>query len=229
MTASKEALRVVFDRQQMVNEDYSSRLLRDIMNLQWENASLAFKNENLRRNFQLIEGKYKELRQEPQSSSSSCSQKQGLGRTKSELQSRVVSSEAQSLKRKKSIVQRREDENDQNSQNPQEDIYTKRVRDKEAKKESKHSVIKRKEVKCIEVVRKKTERAAIPGHTCDQCSDYWTEIMRQGLITKDQLAQQLMDCSRHKAKCTPPDTPAGFWDDNLSMPTPEKLHPPYEE
>ena len=57
------------------------------------------------------------------------------------------------------------------------------------------------------VVRKKCERAKMPGHFCDQC---------QGFIdaTKDQLSdadvKKLQDeCSRHKAYHPPPGTPEG--------------------
>ena len=60
------------------------------------------------------------------------------------------------------------------------------------------------------VVRKKCERAKMPGHFCDQC---------QGFIdaTKDQLSdadvKKLQDeCSRHKAYHPPPGTPEGFWE-----------------
>ena len=60
------------------------------------------------------------------------------------------------------------------------------------------------------VVRKKCERAKMPGHFCDQC---------QGFIdaTKDQLSaadvRKLQDeCSRHKAYHPPPGTPEGFWE-----------------
>ena len=60
------------------------------------------------------------------------------------------------------------------------------------------------------VVRKKCERAKMPGHFCDQC---------QGFIdaTKDQLSaadvRKLQDeCSRHRAYHPPPGTPEGFWE-----------------
>ena len=67
------------------------------------------------------------------------------------------------------------------------------------------------------------ERAALAGHTCDECRQFYGVLMEQGFITASQLPGYLQECSRHKAKFSPDKTPEGFWDDeNFSMPTPEE-------
>jgi len=77
--------------------------------------------------------------------------------------------------------------------------------------------------KYTEVVRNKAERAALAGHTCDECRQFYGVLMEQGFITASQLPGYLQECSRHKAKFSPDKTPEGFWDDeNFSMPTPEE-------
>jgi len=77
--------------------------------------------------------------------------------------------------------------------------------------------------KITEVVRNKAERAALAGHTCDECREFYGILMEQGFIKPDELQGYLQECSRHKAKFSPDKTPAGFWDDSaFSMPTPEE-------
>lgn len=73
--------------------------------------------------------------------------------------------------------------------------------------------------KYIEVVRKKEERAALPGHTCSECKRFYEVYERQGMINDDNREYFLQCCSRHKAKWAPAETPEGFWD--LSINTPE--------
>jgi len=77
--------------------------------------------------------------------------------------------------------------------------------------------------KVTEVVRNKAERAALAGHTCDECREFYGILMQQGFIKPAELQGYLQECSRHKAKFSPDRTPSGFWDDaNFSMPTPEE-------
>lgn len=73
--------------------------------------------------------------------------------------------------------------------------------------------------KYIEVVRKKDERAALPGHTCTECKRFYEVYERQGMINDDNREYFMQCCSRHKAKWAPAETPEGFWD--LSINTPE--------
>jgi len=67
--------------------------------------------------------------------------------------------------------------------------------------------------KYVEVVRKRDERAKLNGYKCRDCEEYY-----QGLgLPEDELKKRLKQCSRHRAKFSPPpSTPPGFW--NLSFP-----------
>ena len=66
--------------------------------------------------------------------------------------------------------------------------------------------------------RSKREREALPGHTCEHCEKWFRSRVDTGVITEDQYAEHLKDCSRHKSKFTPPSTPPGLW--LLTIPTP---------
>eukprot|EP01039_Chlorochromonas_danica_P000313 gene313-335_t len=72
--------------------------------------------------------------------------------------------------------------------------------------------------KCIEVVRNREERAAMPGFACTECEQFYKTMLEQGIITDENRGDFLQSCSRHKARWTPPSTPEGFWD--LSLHTP---------
>lgn len=74
--------------------------------------------------------------------------------------------------------------------------------------------------KCIDVVRKRAERDALPGYTCFECEAFYEAMMQQGIMTEEGRKEHLRQCSRHKAKFTPPTTPEGFWD--LTIHTPEE-------
>ena len=66
--------------------------------------------------------------------------------------------------------------------------------------------------------RSKREREALPGHTCEHCEKWFRSRVETGVITEDQYAEHLKECSRHKSKFTPPSTPPGLW--LLTIPTP---------
>ena len=72
--------------------------------------------------------------------------------------------------------------------------------------------------KHFEVVRKKSIRETLPGHDCDDCRNAYEALKKSGVI-KD-VSEFMKTCSRHKYKFTPPDTPVGFWSNNMSMNTP---------
>jgi hypothetical protein len=63
--------------------------------------------------------------------------------------------------------------------------------------------------KFIEVVRKKDERAALPGHECLECAKYYYAL-------GPEFQGQCDLCSRHRAKHEPYATPEDFW--RLSFP-----------
>ena len=75
-----------------------------------------------------------------------------------------------------------------------------------------------------QVVRKKSEREALPGHDCEECQAFYAAIQASGVVgdSKEALKECMQSCSRHKHQFTPPTTPEGFWSNNMSMPTPEK-------
>ena len=75
-------------------------------------------------------------------------------------------------------------------------------------------------VRCVEVVRKKNEREALRGHQCSECAAYYTALVQQGIVSEENMEEMLQQCSRHKAKWSPPHTPEGYWD--LTVRTPEK-------
>lgn len=71
---------------------------------------------------------------------------------------------------------------------------------------------------CIEVVRNREQRAALPGFSCFECERFYRTMMEQGIINEENKKDFLQSCSRHKARWTPPSTPDGFWD--LAVNTP---------
>ena len=85
---------------------------------------------------------------------------------------------------------------------------------------------KRKEQKCVDVVRKKEERAVLPGYACPECEKFYEAMVQQGIFTKENLPDMMKQCSKHKAKYTPPDTPEGFWDLSVNTPTEWKVQGP---
>ena len=89
--------------------------------------------------------------------------------------------------------------------------------------ESDHRVKISKPIKFTEPIRKKDDRAQLPGFTCHECEKFYKLMVEQGVIDSDSQKQTFLNkCSRHKAQYTPPSTPDGFWD--LSLNTPADWH-----
>ncbi|CAK4548651.1 unnamed protein product [Aphanomyces euteiches] len=63
--------------------------------------------------------------------------------------------------------------------------------------------------KYIEVVRKRDERLALPGHACEECEKYYAAL-------GEGFEGQRDACSRHRAAWEPYSTPDDFW--RLSFP-----------
>ena len=61
-----------------------------------------------------------------------------------------------------------------------------------------------------EVVRKKCDRAKLPGHFCAQCQPF-IDATKDGLRPEDVAALQA-ECSRHRAYQPPQGTPDDFWE-----------------
>jgi hypothetical protein len=56
----------------------------------------------------------------------------------------------------------------------------------------------KKIVKCVEVVRKKSEREGLPGHKCTECTAFYGALQQQGIVSEDGMEEMLQRCSRHK-------------------------------
>ncbi|GAB1600796.1 uncharacterized protein LOC115210247, partial [Argonauta hians] len=57
------------------------------------------------------------------------------------------------------------------------------------------------------VVRKKQQRKLLNGYTCHECVKYYKA---KGL-SDEEIKKQVGDCSKHRAKYKPPNTPDHFW------------------
>ncbi|XP_036358061.1 uncharacterized protein LOC115210247 isoform X2 [Octopus sinensis] len=57
------------------------------------------------------------------------------------------------------------------------------------------------------VVRKKHDRRLLNGYTCQECVEYYKT---KGL-SAEEISKQIGDCSKHRAKYKPPNTPEHFW------------------
>ena len=56
----------------------------------------------------------------------------------------------------------------------------------------------KKRVKCVEVVRKNSEREGLPGHICTECTAFYGALQQQGIVNEDGMEKMLQRCSRHK-------------------------------
>jgi len=66
-----------------------------------------------------------------------------------------------------------------------------------------------------EVVRKKSERRALPGHDCQACREFYDAICRQTKQGEEPMIDRcafVQECSRHRSRFAPRSTPPGFWD-----------------
>ncbi|XP_078254374.1 DNA endonuclease RBBP8 [Rhinoraja longicauda] len=58
----------------------------------------------------------------------------------------------------------------------------------------------------IEVVRNKEERRKLLGHTCKECEVYYADL------PEEERLKKLANCSRHRFRYIPPNTPEHFWE-----------------
>ncbi|XP_062848351.1 DNA endonuclease RBBP8 [Trichomycterus rosablanca] len=59
---------------------------------------------------------------------------------------------------------------------------------------------------CMVVVRKKSERRKLQGHTCKECDIYYADL------PEEEKKKKLSSCSRHRFRYIPPSTPDNFWE-----------------
>ncbi|XP_067888254.1 DNA endonuclease RBBP8 isoform X2 [Heterodontus francisci] len=58
----------------------------------------------------------------------------------------------------------------------------------------------------VEVVRNKEERRKMQGHTCKECEVYYADL------PEEEKLKKLANCSRHRFRYIPPNTPENFWE-----------------
>uniref|UniRef100_UPI00398EB8FC DNA endonuclease RBBP8 isoform X1 n=2 Tax=Pristiophorus japonicus TaxID=55135 RepID=UPI00398EB8FC len=58
----------------------------------------------------------------------------------------------------------------------------------------------------VEVVRNKEERRKMHGHTCKECEVYYADL------PEEERLKKLANCSRHRFRYIPPNTPENFWE-----------------
>ncbi|XP_061715814.1 uncharacterized protein LOC133524048 isoform X2 [Cydia pomonella] len=66
-------------------------------------------------------------------------------------------------------------------------------------------------------VRKKAEKRALPGWSCDECKNFYAELYKNDPV---MLAKKMDECSKHRGRRDParPRTPPGFWDPRWDVP-----------
>ncbi|RVE44691.1 hypothetical protein evm_010649 [Chilo suppressalis] len=67
------------------------------------------------------------------------------------------------------------------------------------------------------VLRKKAEKRALPGWSCDECKNFYAELYKDN---PEMLAKKMEECSKHRGKNNPvrPNTPEGFWNPRWDVP-----------
>ncbi|KAG7372390.1 hypothetical protein IV203_018533 [Nitzschia inconspicua] len=65
--------------------------------------------------------------------------------------------------------------------------------------------------KYLEVVRKKAEREGLNPYDCPECAKFFNAVTA-GDAKDVYKRDELMGCSRHRGRSTPPQTPEGFWE-----------------
>ena len=209
----QENLRVLVQE----NLDLKNQLAEQTLKCQVECERLTKKNSVLKHNFFIIEAKYKKLRDD-------LLLEAGNNRKEKEKEN-VVSTEANPVVRRTTTTPKIRRSKTEVS------AATTGSADNSGKKALKRSLTEasvadssrkrsRETGKFVEVVRGKNARAALPGHDCEECRAFYTALQRSGVVSKESMAEHLQLCSRHKHASTPPDTPEGFWSNNMSMPTP---------
>ncbi|XP_052741217.1 uncharacterized protein LOC112057013 isoform X2 [Bicyclus anynana] len=66
-------------------------------------------------------------------------------------------------------------------------------------------------------VRKKAEKRALLGWSCDECKNFYDELYKDDPA---MLAQKMDECSKHRGRTNPvrPKTPEGFWNPRWDVP-----------
>ncbi|XP_050350955.1 uncharacterized protein LOC126773808 [Nymphalis io] len=67
------------------------------------------------------------------------------------------------------------------------------------------------------VLRKKAEKRALPGWSCEECKNFYDELYKDDY---EMLARKMDECSKHRGRNNPirPKTPDGFWNPRWEVP-----------
>lgn len=87
-----------------------------------------------------------------------------------------------------------------------------RLMTKTAKTTTTASTVTPYNYKYQEVVRGRKERQALPGHDCEECRGFLDAVCNAPGGEVFDKGQLVRECSRHRARHTPPETPDGFWE-----------------
>ncbi len=74
-----------------------------------------------------------------------------------------------------------------------------------------------------EVVRGKVAREALIGYECKECAAFFDEAVLLGDGAKHYDRDELLRCSRHRARQTPPQTPEDYWELSFADEKAERL------
>lgn len=74
-----------------------------------------------------------------------------------------------------------------------------------------------------EVVRGKAAREALIGYECKECAAFFDEAVLHGDGSKYYDRDELLRCSRHRARQTPPQTPEDYWELSFADEREERL------
>ena len=97
------------------------------------------------------------------------------------------------------------------------DDFVKRFQDREldsvditAVSDKENNRAAQNEIAYQEVVRGKEKRAALPGHTCRECEDFYEALDAENLSEAEKL-KMINNCSRHRSRFQVPATPPHYW------------------
>lgn len=71
------------------------------------------------------------------------------------------------------------------------------------------AVEREREHRAVEVVRGKEARAQLNGYACPECEPFFDALGELDGVDREALIQQ---CSRHRHKHKPYETPDGYWE-----------------
>ncbi|KAL4705921.1 hypothetical protein ACJJTC_017503 [Scirpophaga incertulas] len=79
------------------------------------------------------------------------------------------------------------------------------------------NIMDQEEICKVPMTRKKAEKRALPGWSCDECKNFYAELYKDD---EKMLRQKMGECSKHRGRRDPARarSPAGFWNPRWSAP-----------